>query len=214
MCWSASADLTAGVVIVGLGAIGVTLARHRQDIPLAGLPVIFGVHQLIESRIYHESFGDGDVLTGGLVTAWTFIAFALLPAYAPLALLLAERQRTRWQWAAAACGIPVAVVMLVVVFGSSTHAMDHGTVMDYGGGIPLLPLVLGAYLIATILPFVISPEHTMRELGIALCIGAVAAGLIDTVAFASIWCGFAALTSLLIIRRTRHASLNLAPALF
>lgn len=214
MCWSASADLAAGTVIVALGALGVALARHKRDLPLAALPLVFGVHQLLESRIYHESYGQGDVLTGGLVTAWTFIAFALLPAYAPLALLLAERQRTRPQWGCAACGIPVAIVMLFVVFGGSTHALDRGTVMDYGGGIPLLPLILGLYLVATILPFVLSPERTMRELGIGLVVGAIAAGLIDTVGFASIWCAFAAVVSVLIVRRTRHASENLAPASF
>ena len=59
MCWSAPADLAMGIVIVGLGAAGVALARHRRDLPLAALPLIFGVHQLIESRIYQRSYGAG-----------------------------------------------------------------------------------------------------------------------------------------------------------
>ena len=201
MCWSATADLVMGSAIVGLGAIGLALARDRRDVPLAALPVLLGAHQLIESRIWAESSGTGAEVRGAAVTAWTVIAFVVLPVYVPLVLLVAERHRRRIQWATALVGLAVSVPLAVSVL-SGVHATDDGHVMDYGVGIAWLPLFLVGYLVATCVPFLTSAEPTLRELGVALVLGAAVAALVNAVAFASIWCAFAAVVSVLIIRRT------------
>ncbi|BEP14568.1 hypothetical protein acdb102_28790 [Acidothermaceae bacterium B102] len=195
-----------GSVIVGIGIVGLACARDRRDVPLAALPVLLGAHQLIESRIYADSPGDGSVVRGAAVLAWTLIAFVALPLCVPLVLLVAERERRRIQYVAAAVGAVVALVLGVAVF-RGVHATDHGHVMEYGAtGIPWLPVVLAGYLFATCVPFLTSYERTMRELGVALAIGAALAAAISLLAFASIWCGFAAAVSVLIVRRTIHAA--------
>lgn len=209
MCWSAPADFVAGSVIVGIGVVGLALARDRRDVPLAALPVLLGAHQLIESRIYAESPGDGSVVRGDAVVAWTLIAFVALPLLVPLMLLVAERERRKIQYAAAVVGLVVAVVMTVAV-GQGVHATDHGHIMEYGAaGIPWVPVVIAGYLFATCVPFLASYERTMRELGVALSVGAALAAAISLLAFASIWCGFAAVVSVLIVRRTVHAARHL-----
>ena len=157
MCWSATADLVMGSAIVGLGAIGLALARDRRDVPLAALPVLLGAHQLIESRIWAESSGTGAEVRGAAVTAWTVIAFVVLPVYVPLVLLVAERHRRRIQWATALVGLAVSVPLAVSVL-SGVHATDDGHVMDYGVGIAWLPLFLVGYLVATCVPFLTSAE--------------------------------------------------------
>jgi hypothetical protein len=201
-----------GSAVVAIGVGGMLAARHRRDVPLAALPVLLGAHQLIESHIWAESPGTGAQLHGDAVVAWTIIAFAVLPGLVPIALLRAERRRRPSQWACAAVGLVVAGVMGYAV-AQGSYAHDRGHVMDYGAHVPLLPLVLVGYVIATIGPFLLSPEPTMRELGYALAVGATVAGLVDVLAFASIWCAFAAVVSLLVVRRTVHASRNLAPAM-
>jgi hypothetical protein len=205
MCWSATADLTAGCLIVGIGGLGLGLARDLRDVPLAALPVLLGAHQLIEARIYADSSGDGAVIRGAAVTVWTIVAFVVLPVFVPLVLLIAERKRRTIQYVAAAIGLMVAVVTAFDVAGG-VHATDHGHVMDYGVGVPWLPLVLVGYFVATCVPFLASYEPTTRQLGVALLVGALLAALIDAVAFASIWCAFAAVVSVLIARRTLRAS--------
>jgi hypothetical protein len=212
VCWSASADLAAGSVVAGIGLVAVAVARDRRDVPLAALPVLLGVHQLIESHIWSESAGEGSVLRGPAVTAWTFIAFVLLPVFVPAALLYAERERRRVQYVAAAIGLPVAAVMGFAI-RSGVHATDRGHVLEYGAGVPLQSVVLAGYLFATCVPFLTSPEPTLRELGVALVIGAAIAAAIDVLAFASIWCAFAALVSVLVVRRTAHAARRPTPAL-
>jgi hypothetical protein len=205
MCWFATADLTAGCVVAGIGVLGMGLARQLSDVPLAALPVLLGAHQLIESQIWARSPGAGAVLRGTAVTAWTVIAFVVLPVFVPLVLLIAERERRRIQYATAAVGLAVAAFMGVAV-GSGVHATDDGHVMDYGVGVPWLPVFLVGYLVATCVPFLTSHEPTTRELGVALLLGAALAALIDAVAFASVWCAFAAVVSVLILRRTVHVS--------
>ena len=212
MCWSATADLAAGSLIVGIGVLGVGLAREFRDVPLAALPALLGAHQLIESRIWAQSPGQGAVLSGTAVTTWTVIAFVVLPVFVPVALLVAERKRRGIQYFAAAVGVTVSWWLSAAV-ASGVHATDHGHVMDYGVGVSWLPVVLAGYFVATCLPFLTSYEPTMRELGVVLLMGAGAAAVIDTVAFASIWCGFAAVVSVLVVRRTVHASHRLAEEL-
>jgi hypothetical protein len=213
VCWSEPADLIMGSVVAGIGLVGIGVSRDRHDVPLAALPVLLGAHQLIESRIWHASAGPGSELHGTAVTLWTLIAFVVLPLFVPAAMLYAERRRNRVQWFAAVCGVPVAVLMAIEV-SRGGQATDHGHVLTYGAGdgVRLLPVAFGLYLIATCLPFLASPEPTMRELGIGLVIGAVAATVADVAAFASIWCALAALVSVLIVRRTVHASRYLCPA--
>lgn len=212
MCWSESVDVIVGSIVVGIGVVGIGITRDRRDLPLAALPVVLGAHQLIESRIWAASAGSGSVLRGPSVTLWTVIAFVLLPVFVPVALLCAERQRGRAQYLAAAVGAPVAAVMTYAVSGGA-HAIDHGHVMAYGAGVPYQPLVLAGYFIATCLPFLTSPESTMRELGVALVIGAAAATALNVLAFASVWCAFAAMVSVLVVRRTARVGRSLAPEL-
>ena len=52
MCFSAEADLVAGLVV---GAIGIDAWRHVRrpaDVPLVMLPVVLGLHQLIEAVVW------------------------------------------------------------------------------------------------------------------------------------------------------------------
>jgi hypothetical protein len=201
VCWSETADLAAGAVVAGIGVIGAAMVRERRDLPLAAVPIVLGAHQLLESRIWSASAGTGSVIRGPMVTAWAVIAFVLLPVFVPVAVLCAERHRPRVQYLALACGVPVTAVMTYAVSGGA-QAMDHGHVLQYGIGVPHQPVVLTGYLIATCLPFLTSPEPPLRELGVALVIGAAAATALDVMAFASVWCALAALVSVLLVRRT------------
>src|SRR5437660_1607938 len=55
MCWSPTADLVAGCAITAVGALCVASTRRARDLPLATLPVLLGVHQLIESVVWRNA---------------------------------------------------------------------------------------------------------------------------------------------------------------
>lgn len=54
MCWSATADLVAGTAV---GAVCVARVRRPRDLPLAALPLLLGVHQLVEAAVWHAGGG-------------------------------------------------------------------------------------------------------------------------------------------------------------
>ncbi|MFG3055949.1 DUF6629 family protein [Kitasatospora sp. NPDC048239] len=87
MCWSAQADLVAGGVVSGVGVLCLVRAHragHPERLPLAALPLVLGLHQLIEAAVW---FGlDGDLAPGPAAwarTAWAAIALPLLPLLVP-----------------------------------------------------------------------------------------------------------------------------------
>jgi hypothetical protein len=65
----------AGAAIVSVGAACVIRTRRAQDLPLAALPLLLGVHQLVEARIWHMDGG-----TGAATVTWAVIALPVLAA--------------------------------------------------------------------------------------------------------------------------------------
>ena len=52
MCFSAEADLVAGVVVTAIGIDAIQRVHSRKEVPLAALPLLFGVHTLIEAFVW------------------------------------------------------------------------------------------------------------------------------------------------------------------
>ena len=44
MCFSAEADLTAGILVTAVGVDAVRRARAPRELPLAALPLLFGTN--------------------------------------------------------------------------------------------------------------------------------------------------------------------------
>ena len=49
MCFSPDADLSAGILVGGVGVDALRHVEHRRDLPLALLPRLFGPHQVVEA---------------------------------------------------------------------------------------------------------------------------------------------------------------------
>ena len=77
MCFSADADLAAGVVVTVIGVDAIRRARTPKELPLAALPLLFGIHQLVEAFVWWGR-GQGPSRVGDAAT-WLdlVVAFAL-----------------------------------------------------------------------------------------------------------------------------------------
>jgi len=209
VCWSAGSDTVAGVAITAASLIGLTQVRHRNDTALALLPVILGVHQLIESQVWREL--SGGQARGGWVVAWMVIALPLLPAYVPLAVIRAEgrREGVRRQLPFVALGLTASAVLAwSMVASSDLHAVRSGASLDYelgGRGVIAAVPVTAAYGIAVIGCMLVTHDQPVRELGIAAGLGLLVTVVLFTTVFASTWCAEAAIVSLQVIRRVRTA---------
>ncbi|MFB6616331.1 DUF6629 family protein [Streptomyces sp. NPDC085524] len=200
MCWSATADLIAGTAITAVGAVCLARVRRVRDLPLAALPLLLGVHQLLEAAVWASGGGRSPA-----ATAWAVIAFPLLPVWVPLGVLLAAapeaRRRLRGPLAA---GLVTAGVLAYCLSTAAVSAEVRGRTLGYGVNVPWMPLVLAGYLFATLGSLLLSGNRRLRVLGGVLAAGALACSALWRLEFASTWCAFAAVASLLVLGWVRR----------
>ncbi|MFF3596997.1 DUF6629 family protein [Kitasatospora indigofera] len=202
MCWSAEADLVAGVVVSGFGLACLAQVRRAGQLPLAALPLVLGVHQLIESAVWLGV--DGRIGPGPAQwarTAWAVIALPLLPALVPVGVLRAvpgARGRGR-RTALAVLGVLVAAALAVAVAAHPVTAEADGHALSYAVGVPFAPVLIAGYLLSTVGSLLLSGDRVLRLLGVLTGAGALAGALLWRLAFASAWCALAALVSVLLL---------------
>jgi hypothetical protein len=203
MCFSAEADLVVGAVITGAGVDALRHVRHKREVGLAALPLVFGAHQMIETFTWWGLEGSVPAGVGEAATwLYLFIAF-LLPVVVPLALLSIDPVRRRAIVPFVLLGAAVSVIILAELIAGPVTARIAGRYIEYdahlGYGGPLTAL----YVAATCGPLVLSSIRRMVVFG-ALNLGAVAvlAWLMAT-GVISLWCAWAAVASLVIVVHLR-----------
>lgn len=77
------------------------------------------------------------------------------------------------------------------------YVEDGHLVYETGQAYPLL--VGAAYLLATVLPLIVSTQRTLNTLGLVVLVGALAVYFAYPEAFLSVWCFFAAAASALLV---------------
>ena len=212
MCWSPTADLVAGCAITAVGALCVASTRRARDLPLATLPVLLGVHQLIESVVWRnadnaaDSGGNAHAVGGTAVLLWGVIAFPLLPACVPLAVFSAASHWSRFRIGPfVLIGLAASAVLGYVIAAGPVTAEPVGHTMRYSvQPIPLGALVVAGYLVATIGSFLVSDQPEIRLLGLVAAAGALACYVLWQAEFVSTWCALAAVASALILHWLRR----------
>ncbi len=74
----------------------------------------------------------------------------------------------------------------------------RGHVIGYGVNVPWMPLVLTGCLFAALGSLPLGGDRRLRALGVVLAVGALACSALWRLEFASTWCAFAAVASLLV----------------
>ena len=90
MCFSIEADLIVGVSLLPVGVLSLREVRHVREVPFASLPLLFALHQLVESLVWAGSTGAVcPSVQAGASLAYVLFALPVLPLLVPLAVLLA-----------------------------------------------------------------------------------------------------------------------------
>lgn len=219
MCFSPQADLVGGALIVAIGVGVARNARNRHDhLALAALPLLLGAHQLVETFVWWGL--QRRVAPGvGHVATWIYLlfAFVVLPSYVPLAIRALEPpgRRRRVMDGFVALGLGVSALLLIAMLrGPVTATLGHNH-LGYGIHLHAGPVVVGAYVLATCGSALLSGY---RHIAIFGAVNLVAVALLAHLAidgFASLWCGWAALTSIVIAMHIRfgHPHRSVARAL-
>src|SRR5690606_8801407 len=134
MCFNATASFVAAGVVGTAGMATLPLIRRAREVPLALFGVAFGAHQLLEGVVWTQmTAADVMVLRTPVVALWLVFAWALLPFWVPLALLLVETdgRRRRLMAVLAGGGAVVGLVLGVASFVGRVHAWAIDSHLSY-----------------------------------------------------------------------------------
>jgi hypothetical protein len=199
MCFSPQADVVGGLVICAIGIDAVRHIRQRREfIALAWVPLLLGAHQLIEALVW--LWLQGHVPRGvGHVALWAYllIAFVVLPVFIPLAVIALEPTRRRKLMMApfALTGVVIAVVLLTAMVRGPVEVTLAPYHLSYdirlSGGF----WVVAFYVAAVCGPLLLSGYRNVAAFGIVNLVAVIIIAKLTVSGFASVWCGWAAISS-------------------
>jgi hypothetical protein len=199
MCFSAQADVIGGLVVT---AIGLDVVAHvngrRKHMALAALPLLLGVHQLIEAFVWWGL--QGHINAGvGRVATWVYllIAFVVLPVFVPLGVMWLEpdRRRRSVMLGFVVLGAVVATVLLAAMVRGPAKAVLGHNHLSYSTDLRAGLVVVAAYVVATCGSLIISSYRDIAVFGIVNLVAVAVIARLTIDGFASLWCGWAALAS-------------------
>lgn len=211
MCFSAEMDVAAGLAVGAIGVDGLRHARRPPELALGALPVLFAAHQLTEAFVW---WGDSGLVAPSTArtAVWTYVAFAyvVLPVLVPMVVLGAEPDAFRRRVIAhfGAVGAVVALVYLQAMLDGPVTAVVDGNRIAYNTGVGHAGLVAGLYMLATVGALVSSSHPGVVAFGKANLIALPALALLYTEALASLWCAWAAVTSIIIVAYLREVAMT------
>jgi hypothetical protein len=208
VCFSPEGDVVAGAIVTGIGLDACRHVQGRNTLLLAGLPLLFGAHQLDESLVWWGLRGDvpHDV---GTVATWIYLVIALVvvPTVVPIAILKIEptARRRRLLTPFAVLGALVALVLLVTMIRNSVSVRQGSYHVAYSIGLQHGFAVIALYVVATCSALLLSSYKHVRIFGLANLAAVITLALLTADGFASLWCFYAALASGAITLHMRYA---------
>jgi hypothetical protein len=209
VCYSPQADLVGGVVI---SAIGADAVRHTHrlhgHLAIASLPLILGAHQLDEAVVWFWQQGHLPSSVGRLAL-WVYllIAFVLLPLFVPLAIVALEpTRRRRWSMAPfVAIGTGVAVVLFATMVRGPVGVVARPFHLAYSLHIDDGLYIVTLYVVAVCGALLLSGYRHVVIFGLVNLVAVAVIAKLTVDGFASVWCGWAAVTSGAIALHMRFA---------
>ena len=206
MCFSPEADIVAGVVVSGVGIDALRHVRENKEYPLAALPLVLGTHLLVETFVWWGEAGRVPDFVGQ-AAVWLYLAVALgiLPVLVPVAILAIEPEESRRRWLVpfVVVGAGVAAFYMAGVFTGPVGAAVDGCCLAYDTGPGYSPLLGALYVVVTCFPLLASSYRRIVAFGVINLPAVALIGWLLASNLASLWCAWAAITSVLIALHLR-----------
>lgn len=200
-------DLTAGMLVTGLGVDALSHVTKREQRPLAALPLLFGIHQLTETVVWWHVEGQASAQASAVaVFVYLLIALGIVPLLVPYAFLRLRLTPPSVGWLCLAAGVAAMCFDMWGMGNGPMTAHQDGHHLAYDLTVPYSQIGLPLYVIATCLPAIIGRSHLIRLFGVVnLIVVSILAALAQS-GVISLWCVWAALTSFLICVYLRRQS--------
>ena len=194
MCFSASASFIAGASLSAVGVATLKQTKARTELPLAMIPLLFGVQQLTEGVIWLTFHRDAPLLKQTMTYLYSGFSHVLWPMYVPFAMgiLEAVRWRKKVIFAFDAAGVAVGLYLLYFIVTRPVVAEVVGRHIVYASPHFYLIPVMVLYLAATFVSCFFSSHGYVKLFGVLALLSFIAAYVVHVMALVSIWCFFAA----------------------
>jgi len=225
MCFSANASFATAGTLTIVGILSIRSAAHNKSlIPLAASPFFFAAQQACEGIVW-ITLNNGDtvsLLHQFGTYGFLFFASAWWPAWIPFTFFIAETHphRKKLLFIKTIIGSITATLLFIswTFYTTGAVIIDHHIsypAPHYPFGITnahiaqavAWPIAL-FYCISTITPFFVSSIPYVWILGIIVGIGLISSYIFYMIAFPSIWCFFAAISSVLLYFVVRNTTKN------
>lgn len=201
MCFSAQADVTAGLLLLPVGLASLREVRRVREVPFAALPLLFALHQLIEAVVWAGAEGDVSAGVGkAAAVAYLTMALPVIPTLLPVAVLLLEPRALRVRVAPfVALGLVVSAYFVYALVTEPFEVIAHPHALEYDTGLSNGDFWAVLYILAVVGGSVLSGYRTIIAFGVLNLVGLTVVAYLYKEAFVSLWCVYAACTSVLVL---------------
>lgn len=199
MCFSATASFTIAALTGGVGIATLSKVAQARDVPIAAIPLVFAAQQAAEGILW-LGFAHAWPTSVMLFAAnfFVLIALAFWPIWSPLALGVMEKLPSRRLaiFAVLPVGLVLAAFSARNIFENpyAASVAHHSICYISRGAYPVAGVPI--YMLCTVAPLFLSSNSLLRKLGGVLTIGMVVSLAFFYVSFVSVWCFFAAGSSI------------------
>lgn len=200
MCFSATASFVAGTALTAVGVVTVRKSQGKAELPLALVPLLFGIQQLSEGVLWVSLREDLPGLQSWATYVFSMFSHVLWPIFVPFAILLVETSRRRRKAIGVfqVLGLGVGLYLLYFLLRYPVTSHVHGRSIFYDSPHFYILGVLVVYLLATCATGMFSSHRCINAFGGLAFVLAIAAYQVSVTTFVSVWCFFAAVLSLFI----------------
>ena len=206
MCFSPQADFVAGAVVAGVGVETLRRVRARRELIVGALPLLFGIHQLVEGFVWLGLRGQvsrwaGRRCKGGL---HPLRPRSLTGDRPPRVHAARARPATLTRDAGDGPRWALGVYLLWQVTAYPVGAHEEARCIDYTTHTPNDALIGLLYITATCGPALISSRRYLRWFGMVSLVGVIVTAVVRVDELTSLWCVYVAIVSVLILEHFRR----------
>jgi hypothetical protein len=200
MCFSATASFAAGTALSATGVLTLRKSMGKRELPIALIPLLFGVQQLSEGVLWLSLRNDLPALRSVAIYVFSMFSHVFWPIFVPFAILLVETNRRRKKTIGGflVLGVCVGLYLLYFIVRFPVTARIYNRSIFYDSPHFFIVGVLVIYLLATCVSGLFSSHRCINVFGALAFVLAIAAYEVSVKTFVSVWCFFAAILSLLI----------------
>ena len=163
-----TASFAAGTLLLGAGILTVRSARGARELPLAAIPLLFSIQQLVEGVVWMTFRYEAPLLNAAMTHAYSFFSHVLWPVYVPVAVLLIEppgwRRATLWGLSVAGAAVAAYLMYTLMVFPVVSRAI--GQHIEYVSPHFFAAAVMSVYLLSTAISPMVSTHRWVKIFGV------------------------------------------------